>query len=150
MLHGRSWLIVVLMLAFAGATACGERHEADDDSDGIAGPSAPLASPTPTPTPSATPTPGAAPTPTPTPAATAVAYVPDVKPIIDSDCVRCHSQAGSLAGVLRWVRPGDANSVLVVVTRSNGSMYGYLSGDRPAKADLIRRWVVDNGAAQSR
>jgi hypothetical protein len=29
-------------------------------------------------------------------------------------------------------------------------MYGHLSGDRAAKADLIRRWVVDNHAAENR
>ena len=29
-------------------------------------------------------------------------------------------------------------------------MYSQFSGDRAAKADLVRRWVVDNNAAQSR
>ncbi len=29
-------------------------------------------------------------------------------------------------------------------------MYRHLSGDQAAKSALIRRWVVENGAAQSR
>ncbi len=80
--------------------------------------------PTPTPTPAATPAPGGtpAPTPTPTPAPTvSVAFVQDVKPILDQDCVRCHSGMGSYRGVMGSVRPGDASSPLVVATQPGGS-----------------------------
>jgi len=29
-------------------------------------------------------------------------------------------------------------------------MYRYWSGSAAAKADLVRRWIVDNGAARTR
>jgi hypothetical protein len=48
------------------------------------------------------------------------------------------------------VTPGSASSPLVVVTRSDGAMYGYLGTDAASRSDLIRRWVVENGAAESR
>ncbi|MGE0040854.1 MAG: hypothetical protein AB7H88_04560 [Vicinamibacterales bacterium] len=87
-----------------------------------------------------------------------VAYTTDVKPVLDTDCTPCHNsrtrQAGvdlsSYASVLRTLSPGNPNSLLVLVTRSNGPMYGAFSGNRAAKAELIRSWVVDNNAAQSR
>jgi len=87
-----------------------------------------------------------------------VAYVQDLKPVFDSDCVRCHSgsrpSAGynmsTYAGVMALVRAGDASSRLVVATRSGGSMYGNFSGNRASKSELVRSWVVNNGAAQTR
>jgi len=87
-----------------------------------------------------------------------VAYTQDVKPVLDADCVRCHSASNARAGVdlssyastMRVVQAGSASSLLVRVTQSGGSMYTYLSGDRASKSSLIRSWVVDNGAAQSR
>lgn len=85
------------------------------------------------------------------------AWTQDVKPILTSDCTRCHSgskpSAGidlsTYAGTMRVVSAGNANSTLVVATRSGGVMYSYLSGDRASKAELIRQWVV-SGAPESR
>lgn len=87
-----------------------------------------------------------------------VAYTNDVKAVLDADCVRCHSASvreggvdvSSYAAVMRIVTAGNANSTLVRATQSGGSMYSYLSGSRATKAALIRSWVVDNNAAQSR
>jgi len=94
-----------------------------------------------------------------TPASPAtVAYVQDLQPIFQSDCVRCHSGSrpdgnysmSTYAQVLRAVVAGNARSPLVVVTQRNASMYRYWSGNAAAKAELVRKWVVENGAAQTR
>lgn len=87
-----------------------------------------------------------------------VAYTQDVKPVLDADCVRCHSSSvrngnvdlSSYTAVMRTVTPGSASSLLVRVTQSNGAMYTNFTGNRTTKAALIRSWVVDNGAAVSR
>jgi hypothetical protein len=79
-----------------------------------------------------------------------VAYEQDIRPILEADCLNCHGQLGSYAGTMGYVVAGNASSRIVRSTQSGGSMYRYLSGDKAGKADLIRRWVVDNGAAQSR
>lgn len=50
---------------------------------------------------------------------------------------------------MRVVSAGNANSALVVVTRSGGVMYTYLSGDRAGKSEIIRQWVV-SGAPENR
>ena len=52
--------------------------------------------------------------------------------------------------VMTGVRLGSANSKLVVETQSRGSMFRYFSGNRAAKADLVRRWVVEFAAQQTR
>jgi len=144
---------VLALTVVVGMAACGGPAEIDrEDGNGssVTGPSASATpAPAPTPTPDAG-TPAAQPTPTPAPAAVAVAYNPDIKPILDADCVHCHGQFGSYAGTMAFVIPGSASSLLVQVTGPSGAMYGHLSGDRASKSDLIRRWVVDNGAAQSR
>ena len=96
-------------------------------------------------------------TPASTPAGGPYAYVQDVKPVLSADCTRCHSgskpSAGldlsTYTGVMRVVSAGNANSTLVLVTRSGGLMYGYLSGDRAGKSDIIRQWVI-GGAAENR
>jgi hypothetical protein len=137
--------------------ACGEKADSEGDDQGPMMPTA--VTPTPNPAPAATPAPGGtpAPTPTPTPNPTptpgptvTVAYVQDVKPILDQDCVRCHSSLGSYRGAMGSARPGDPSSPLVVVTQPGGSMYSHLSGDRTGRSNLIRRWVVENGAAETR
>jgi hypothetical protein len=87
-----------------------------------------------------------------------VAYVQDLQPIFQSDCVRCHSGSrpdgnysmSTYAQVLRAVTAGNARSPLVVVTQRNASMYRYWSGNATTKAELVRKWVVENGAAQTR
>jgi hypothetical protein len=56
----------------------------------------------------------------------------------------------SYAAVMRAVTAGNARSALVVVTQRNASMYRYWSGNAANKAELVRKWVVENGAAQTR
>ena len=58
-----------------------------------------------------------------------IAYVNDIKPILDSDCVSCHGprihennvDLSTYAGVLRVAQAGSANSLIVRQTRSNGA-----------------------------
>src|SRR5439155_18751823 len=77
---------------------------------------------------------------------TALAYVNDIKPILDSDCVVCHNpqlhennvDLSTYASVMRVVQAGSSNSLLVRVTRSNGIMYPNLTGDRASKSEVIR------------
>ena len=88
-------------------------------------------------------------------------YVQDLQPIFQSDCVPCHSGSrpdgnysmSTYAQVMRAVAAGNARSALVVVTQRNASMYRYWSGNattKATKAELVRKWVVENGAAQTR
>jgi len=140
----------VLTLAVALA-ACGggeADHEGGqgEESRSLSGPSGTTVTPTPAPTAS----PAAAPAPAGGTAAATVAWDQDIQPILANDCVRCHAYMSSFAGTMSVVTPGNPNSALVTATRSGGSMYSHLSGDRAAKSALIRAWVVDNGAAQSR
>ena len=87
---------------------------------------------------------------------TSYTYTTDVRPILTTDCVRCHNssqhEAGydftSYAGVLRAVTPGNAQSILVRATSSRGVMYAELSGDRAGKSQVIYDWVVSSNAAQ--
>jgi hypothetical protein len=100
-----------------------------------------------------------APAPPTTPPATpaAVAYNPDLQPVFNTDCVPCHGGRSpaarysmtTYAGVMGAVRPGSTSSALIIVTQSGGVMYPFLSGDRAAKAAMIRAWVL-NGAPQTR
>lgn len=81
-----------------------------------------------------------------------------MQPVFASDCVVCHSGSRpsanysmtTYANVMRDITPGNANSRLVIWTQSSGSMYRYFTGNRSSKADMVRRWVVDNNAAQTR
>jgi hypothetical protein len=87
-----------------------------------------------------------------------LAYVPDVKPILDRDCASCHSgretrgnySVATYAAVMDGQRPGDASSSLVVDCSPGGSMYRYFSGDATLKATVIFRWIVYYDAAQTR
>lgn len=132
-------------MGFAG---CVTQQPATDVADTVTGPSAVGSTPPTTPTPT---------TPAPTTPVT-VAYVQDMQPIFQSDCVRCHSGShpdgnysmSTYAQVMRAVTAGNARSALVVVTQRNASMYRYWSGNAATKAALVRSWVVDNGAAQTR
>lgn len=91
---------------------------------------------------------------------TGLAYAQDVKPILDADCLRCHSASNASAGisfstyadVMRIVVPGSGTSTLVASTQTSprGTMNKYLTGDTATKAATIRNWVVDYKAVQTR
>jgi hypothetical protein len=88
--------------------------------------------------------------------ATSLTYSANVQPILASDCASCHNPSNrsggydlsSYAGVMRAVTPGSARSPLVAVTQPNGIMYQRFGATPTAKAETIRRWVVDFNAAQ--
>jgi hypothetical protein len=155
--------LAVFLVSALAVGACSDAGDDDGEGHASLNPTAPSAlvspnpSPAPTPTPAPAPTPAPTPAPAPAPAPTAVAYVQDVRPILEADCVRCHSSSQASAGIdlssyqaaMRAVVAGNANSMLVLSTRTGGIMNRYLSGDRTAKADVIRQWVV-GGAPQSR
>ena len=87
-----------------------------------------------------------------------LAYVQDIKPILDRDCLSCHGGrdlAGnysvvSYADVLSGQRPNDASSSLVVDCSPGGSMYRYFTGDAVTEATMIFRWMVYYNALESR
>ena len=139
--------------AILGLMACAERENEGGDGEEFNTPTA-VETPAPTASPSAAPAPepSAVPGPAPSPSAapTSVAYVQDIKPILDADCARCHSSFSTYSGAMRYVQPGNADSPLVVVTQPGGAMYGNLRGDAAGKSALIRRWVVENGALETR
>lgn len=89
-------------------------------------------------------------------AATSLTFSTDVQPLLNSDCVPCHggssTNAGvnlsSYAGVMRTVAPGNASSLLVRVSQPGGLMYSQWRGSASAKAETVRRWVVDFNATQ--
>jgi hypothetical protein len=87
-----------------------------------------------------------------------LAYVPDIKPILDSDCLSCHRTRNARGDysvmtyndVMRGQRVGDASSSLVVDCSPGGSMYRYFSGDATTKATAVFRWMVYYNAAPTR
>jgi mono/diheme cytochrome c family protein len=87
-----------------------------------------------------------------------IAYVQDIKPIFDRDCLNCHGDrraAGnysvrSYADTIAGQRPGDASSSVVVTCSPGGSMYRYFSGDATTKANVVFRWMVYYNAAETR
>ena len=88
--------------------------------------------------------------------ATSLTFTADVQPILNNDCVSCHGGSSAAngydvrtyAGVMRDVTAGSASSLLVRQTQPGGQMYGQFRGSAAAKAETIRRWVVDFRAAQ--
>jgi len=88
--------------------------------------------------------------------AASLTFTTDVQPILNNDCTQCHGASRqeqgydfrTYAGVLRAVSAGSANSPLVRVTQPGGQMYNEFRGSASAKAETIRRWVVDFKAAQ--
>ncbi|MEY4093225.1 MAG: hypothetical protein RLZZ53_424 [Acidobacteriota bacterium] len=90
--------------------------------------------------------------------AATLGFVQDIKPLLDGDCIRCHNTRNAngrvdlttFTSVMRTVRAGSAQSELVRVTQQGGSMFREWSGDRAAKANLVRRWVVEFQARENR
>jgi hypothetical protein len=90
--------------------------------------------------------------------ATPLAYVPDIKPILDADCASCHDareaaggySVANYAAVVRGQRIGDGRSSLVRTCAPGGSMYPYFSGDAVTKSTAVFRWMVYYDAAQTR
>lgn len=88
--------------------------------------------------------------------ATSLTFSADVQPLLNNDCVPCHGGStinggvnlASYAGVMRTVMPGSAGSVLVAMSQPGGLMYSQWRGNAAAKAETIRRWVVDFKATQ--
>ena len=89
-------------------------------------------------------------------AATSLTFTADVQPLLNNDCVPCHggsrTESGynftSYAGVMRAVTAGSANSLIIQVSRPGGSMYPHWRGSAAAKAETVRRWIVDFKAVQ--
>jgi len=87
-----------------------------------------------------------------------IAYVQDIKPIFDRDCLSCHGgreAAGnysvrSYSDTIAGQRPGDARSSVVVDCAPGGSMYRYFSGDAVTDATKVFRWMVVYNGMQSR
>ena len=87
-----------------------------------------------------------------------LAYVQDIAPILNRDCLSCHSSRNArgnysvetYADVVAGQTPGDARSSLVVDCAPGGSMYQYFSRDPTTEATEIFRWMVYYNAAQTR
>lgn len=87
-----------------------------------------------------------------------LAYVQDIKPILDRDCLECHGareargnySVATYAAAVRGQTPGDSRSPLVVDCAPGGSMYPYFSGDATSKATAVFRWMVYYNAAETR
>jgi len=87
-----------------------------------------------------------------------LAYVQDIKPILDRDCLSCHGvrdvagnySVRSYADVMSGQRPGDASSSLVVDCSPGGSMYRYFTGDAVTEATMVFRWMVYYNALENR
>jgi hypothetical protein len=87
-----------------------------------------------------------------------LSFVQDIKPILDRDCLSCHStrnargsySVSTYAETLNGQRIGDAKSSLVVTGSPGGSMYQYYSGDRVTEATMVFRWLVYYNALQTR
>jgi hypothetical protein len=87
-----------------------------------------------------------------------LAYVQDIKPFLDRDCLSCHGvreargnySVATYADVMNRQTPGDASSSLVVTGSPGGSMYQYYSGDAVTKSTMVFRWLVYYNAQQTR
>jgi hypothetical protein len=87
-----------------------------------------------------------------------IAYVQDIKPIFDRDCLECHSSrnprgnysVSTYAEAVAGQRPGDARSSVVVDCSPGGSMYRYFRGNAVTEATMVFRWMVVYNAAQTR
>jgi hypothetical protein len=130
----RRWLLSALLIVACGLSACIQGQRATDTGDpGFPfGPSAIGVQP--------------------------LAYVPDIKPILDRDCLSCHNNrdargnysVATYADVLSRQTRGDAKSSLVVTGSPGGSMYQYYSGDAITESTMVFRWLVYYNAQQAR
>jgi hypothetical protein len=131
---GRHWVVLVPLLVAFGMSACIQRQKATDVGD----PGFPFG-PT-------------------TVGVQTLSYVQDVKPILDRDCLSCHStrdargdySVSTYAEVLSGQTRGDAKSSLVVTGSPGGTMYQYYSGDAITKSTIVFRWLVYYNGLQSR
>ena len=90
--------------------------------------------------------------------AATIGYTQDTKLLFDASCTRCHnsrSREGGVdlstyAAVLRTLQPGNPGSELIRQSRSGGEMFRYWRGDGAAQADIVRRWIVEFQARESR
>jgi hypothetical protein len=88
--------------------------------------------------------------------ATSLTYSGNIAPILASDCTFCHNSSNrnggvdltSYSGVLRTLTPGNANSLLIQVTRPGGLMYPNFRSTPAEKAETIRKWIVEFNAIQ--
>ena len=130
----RFWLSSALLLAAFGLSACIQVQKATDTGD----PGFPFG-----------------------PSAIGIqrlSYAQDIKPILDRDCLSCHSSRSargsysvtSYAEVLNGQTIGDAKSSLVVTGSPGGSMYQYYSGDAVTSSTMVFRWLVYYNALQTR
>lgn len=88
--------------------------------------------------------------------AASLTYGANIAPILASDCTSCHNSSNrsggydltSYTGVLRTLTAGNANSLLIQVTRPGGLMYSNFRSTPEEKAATIRRWIVEFNAVQ--
>jgi len=89
---------------------------------------------------------------------TPLAYVQDIKPIFDRDCLECHSSrdargnysVSTYGDTMQQQRPGDAKSSVVVDCSPGGSMYRYFRGGATTEATMVFRWLVYYNGAETR
>jgi hypothetical protein len=87
-----------------------------------------------------------------------IAYVQDIQPIFNADCLSCHRSfdargnysVSTYADAIQGQRAGDARSSVVKACSPGGSMYIYFSGDAVTKATEVFRWMVVYHAAETR
>ena len=88
-----------------------------------------------------------------------LAYMQDIKPVFDRDCLECHNardaqgdySVATYSDVMNNQRPGDAKSSLVRDCSPGGKMYRYFSSsDALTDATMVFRWMVVDGGAEIR
>ena len=140
--------LIAILLALPLVAGCVKAQPATDTGDPVVA----------TPTSPSTPTSPTTPT---TVTDTTLAFNPDAKALLQTDCIGCHGPSRADAGyrvstyaqTMAAVQAGNASSTLVRVTQSGGSMYRYWSGStstRSTKSAQLRSWVVTYKAQENR